>query len=53
MDTKSLGFNQVCYTQELSRYNFWIGYQEGTANRTNDILSRYPNQNIKKVISPS
>ena len=39
MDTKSLNFRQVHYTQKLSTYYFQIDYQLGKANKAADTLS--------------
>ncbi len=44
MDTKSLSSRQVQWAQELSRYHFWIDYQQGKANGVADALSQYPQQ---------
>ena len=41
MDTKSLGFRQVRWAQELSRYHFRIDYHQGKANGAADALSQY------------
>ena len=39
---KSLSSRQVCWTQELSRYQFQIDYYQSKANEAADALSRYP-----------
>ena len=39
MDTKSLGFRQICWAQDLLTYYFWIDYYQGKANRAANIFS--------------
>lgn len=48
MDTKSLSSRQVFWTQKLSRYYFWIDYQQDKANRAANGLSQYTQQSAKK-----
>ncbi len=48
MDTKSLSSRQVRWAQKLSKYHFWIDYQQGKANRAVDTLSQYPNGVLRK-----
>lgn len=42
MDSRSLSFRQVRWTQELSRYHFQIDYRQGKANGAADALLRFP-----------
>ena len=48
IDTKSLSFRQVRWTQELSRYHFQIDYRQGKANGAADALSQYPQRSTEK-----
>ena len=41
MDTKNLSFCQVCWAQELSRYDFQMDEHQGKANGAADALSRF------------
>ncbi len=41
MGTKNLSSRQVRWAQDLSRYHFWIDYQQGKANGAADALSQY------------
>ena len=48
IDTKSLSFKQVRWTQELSRYHFQIDYHQGKANGATNALSQYPQQGAEE-----
>ena len=48
MDTKSLSFRQVRWAQELFKYDFWIDYCQGKANRTTNAPSRFFQSNEDK-----
>ncbi len=48
MDIRSLSSRQVLWAQELSRYYFWIDYQQGKANGVVDALSQYSQQSTKE-----
>ena len=41
MDTKSLSSRQVRWSQELSKYHFWIDYGQGKANEAENALSHF------------
>ena len=48
METKSLSFRQVRWTQKLSHYYFQIDYCQSKANGTADTLSWYSQQSAKE-----
>ena len=48
MDMKNLSSRQVCWAQELSKYHFWIDYQQDKANGTADALSQYPQRSAEE-----
>ena len=45
IDTKSLSFCHVRWTQELSYYHFWIDYGQDKANGAADALSCFLQRN--------
>src|SRR6266480_2876814 len=48
--TKTLNKQQVCWTEELSSYNFKISYRKGSENQAADTLSRRPDY-MEKTMS--
>ena len=48
IDIKSLSSKQVCWTQKLSKYHFWIDYCQGKANRAANTMSRFSQINHNK-----
>ena len=48
MDTKSLGFKQVHWTQKLSYYHFQINYSQSKSNGAVNALSQYLQQSAEK-----
>ena len=48
IDTKNPSSRQVWWAQELSRYDFQIGYCQGKANGAADALSRFFQQDDKE-----
>ncbi len=48
IDMKNLSSRQVCWAQELSKYQFRIDYYQGKANGAANILSQYPQQNVEE-----
>ncbi len=45
---KSLSSRQVWWDQKLSKYHFWIDYQQDKTNRPADILFRYLQQSVEE-----
>ena len=45
MDTKILGFRQVCWAHELFYYYFYINYPQSKANAAADALSMFSQKN--------
>ena len=48
IDTKSLSSKQVCWTQELSHYQFQINYCQGKTNKAANTLYQYSQQSAEE-----